>query len=46
MLSIVREENGGLYKLYEGVDAKSLQTLVGSFVYFYAYAFIKAIYIV
>ena len=44
LLSIVGRKRGigALSRLYEGVSAKSMQTLVGSFVYFYAYAFIKA----
>lgn len=28
-------------KLYEGIEAKTLQALMGSFIYFYAYAFLK-----
>ncbi|CAB1113290.1 unnamed protein product [Ectocarpus sp. CCAP 1310/34] len=42
LLSIVRTE-GGLPRLYEGIEAKVLQALLGSFVYFYAYAFIKGL---
>ncbi|CAM9626278.1 unnamed protein product [Ectocarpus sp. 6 AP-2014] len=42
LLSIVRTE-GGLTRLYEGIEAKVLQALLGSFVYFYAYAFIKGL---
>ena len=40
LVSIVRNE-GGLTRLYHGIEAKALQALLGSFVYFYAYAFIK-----
>lgn len=43
LMSIVRNE-GGLTRLYEGIEAKALQALLGSFVYFYAYAFIKVGY--
>ncbi|CAM9147566.1 unnamed protein product [Ectocarpus sp. 12 AP-2014] len=42
LLSIVRTE-GGLTRMYEGIEAKVLQALLGSFVYFYAYAFIKGL---
>lgn len=40
LVSLVRKE-GGVLRLYEGIEAKALQALMGSFVYFYAYAFIK-----
>lgn len=40
LLSIARNE-GGLTRVYEGIEAKALQALMGSFIYFYAYAFIK-----
>ncbi|CAM9438239.1 unnamed protein product [Ectocarpus sp. 8 AP-2014] len=43
LLSIVRTEGGFLTRLYEGIEAKVLQALLGSFVYFYAYAFIKGL---
>ena len=39
-MSIVGNE-GGVTRVYEGIEAKALQALLGSFVYFYAYAFIK-----
>lgn len=42
LVSLVRKE-GGVLRLYEGVEAKALQALMGSFVYFYAYALIKVI---
>lgn len=45
LMSIVRHE-GGLTRLYHGIEAKALQALLGSFVYFYAYAFIKVSWLV
>lgn len=39
LTSLVRKE--GPLRLYEGIEAKALQSLVGSFVYFYAYSSIK-----
>ena len=39
LVSLVRNE--GASRLYEGIEAKALQSLLGSFIYFYAYAFIK-----
>ena len=39
LVSLVRNE--GVSRLYEGIEAKALQSLLGSFIYFYAYAFIK-----
>lgn len=39
LVSLVRQE--GASRLYEGIEAKALQSLLGSFIYFYAYAFIK-----
>ncbi|CAM9380258.1 unnamed protein product [Laminaria digitata] len=39
LVSLVRHE--GVSRLYEGIEAKALQSLLGSFIYFYAYAFIK-----
>lgn len=40
-LLTLAKQRGGLARLYEGIEAKALQSLMGSFVYFYAYAFVK-----
>lgn len=39
LLSLIRKE--GPFKVFAGIESKSLQALLGSFVYFYSYAFIK-----
>lgn len=39
LFSLVRRE--GPLRIFAGIEAKALQALLGSFVYFYAYAFVK-----
>lgn len=41
LLLLIQKE--GPWRVFEGIEAKALQSLVASFVYFYAYAFIKVL---